>query len=466
MESNKSLRQRIIEVFRPSKKAYNPWGSFGASSYTSHATEHQIITLINDCNKSLKKNKAETVAGDPRPKLAVYRAIAWAFPFVDRAISIHADFMGAPRIETDNDQLKARIKKFWTDFKISGEMKSEFDTDRTMQLFARELLKSTLRDGLQPYEIEGKGKMVDGARLFDAAQYDFVKDDKKDIYNLIRINGDGQGKNKIVRNTDRFNLCKLNRSTRFLWGLPLIYNAEFYAEMLLRVMIARRDSHIRLGNPPSITTVGYDLPKDIMDKDLQAKILTDVKDRVKDTIDGYKSALARMYHTGRPEDMVLMTPGGLRIDSKMFGQGAPGIQGYPDEYELYALQIALTTDVPVEFLGIRGASAGLGSDFFRVMKEILNTRKTYHQHVIGTHIKAITDEFLIGESVAPGQIEGYEIAWSEPDISDEKLIADTEKVEAETFALQSANYADLLLNIGRNEANVYAEQIGRPEWVR
>lgn len=445
---------RIGNIFAPEQKKHI--GNWGRSSYTTSVNEHAIINLINECNSN--KRAGKKIAGDPRAKLEIYRALDWAFPFISRAINIHADFMGRPIVETENEALKAQIESFWNSFYVCGELKSDFDLDKGMELFARDLLKQTLRDGLQPYKIEvaDDGKTINGARLHDSAKFDFEWNESSNMYQLRYTNA------KLpIKPNDFFQICKVSRSSQFLWGIPLTYNTEFYAETLLRVMIARRDSHIRVGNPPSFTTLSYDLPDNIHDKDLQSSLMDLASDKADQVMDGYKSALSRMYETGRPEDMVMMLPGKMKLDTKMFGQGAQGINNYSQEYELYALQIAMSTDVPVEFLGMRGASAGLGTDFFRVMKEMLTQRKRTNQHIIGTHVKHITDLYLISINANSNAMNQYTIGWDEPDISDEKMAAETDKFEAEAFAAQMLNYMDLRLNLGQDNANQYAEEIGR-----
>lgn len=404
----------------------------------------------------------------PRESLADCRAIEQAFPFVSKAIKLHADVMGSPVPVTDDERLNEEIQAFWNEFKVTGEVLTTHDDDIGMDVFARALLTQTLTDGLQPYHIElmEDGRTPMGGRVHDAEKFLFSRQNDLEVKNLIynAING-----SVVVPQDDLWRVVKLYRNSRWAWGVPMTYKAVFFANQCLWVLSARKDTHVRISNPPSITTIGYNPPDNerLSPQEYQA-LLNDAKEKGKDIQKEFEGALADMYRSGRPFDATMINPGTYTINSKMFGQGAKGLTEYVPEAEFYTRQMATSMDVPIVFLDFT-MPAGFGSDIYRIQSGIMHKRKSWHQAEIGSHVGYITKLWAISQSKNPAtiaKIENGGIGWQEINIDDLKAIAETEKVQAETLEKQFENYLRIRMELtSRVIANTYAESIGHPEWM-
>ena len=463
---------RAIGSFKPETRSHETTSSnHHNGAQTGHLFHrgdvHRLLKLINECGHL-------GVAGDPRHKLSLYRAMEFAFPMLSKANQLWTDFIGCPIPAMEDEGLKTQFQDFFDTFRVQGERLSELKEGRGMNTYTAQLSSNTLTNGESfRHLIQEDGEPITGARLHDSARFDFWRTGAGNRWEL-RYHPEFEGMLLIQEKNPLFDTFSFSDKPEYLWGIPMTYWGEFMAEQLLIMLTSRTDSYRRLGNPPSFTVIGYDLPNtDMVHSADFAHFLfaqaTEAATKVKDI---YAQTLAKSNRDGRPADAVMMAPGKLTLDTKMFGEGAPGIVGFDPDWKNIGRQLAISAGPPPTWLGFP-AAAGMNSNMHQEEKSVFMSEVGERRRTLEAEVKEIMRQFLVSISAPPQVIanpESYLLEWEAPDTSDRKLIAEAEKVEAETVEKEFQTFVTMSTAIGdpgkgMEIANDYAEELGETAWI-
>jgi len=411
-----------------------------------------LLDLLLECNEGAN------IKTNPRSRLTLYEAVDYAFPLFERARKIKADFMGTLTIESDDKSLNTLLNDFNDTLQIKTISNLPFDFNRGGSDLAKIYLQTGQLTGMTFGEMlrDDTSEVITGLKI--APSY---------LFTFQRFNGTAQlmmqTDGGIMPITPDNNLVIYRNGflSDWDWGKPMTYGCEYFADMMLRTIIARKDTHTRIANPPSFNILSAD-QEELQNNPELVRLFEEKATQWKNE---WAGAIKRMQTKGKASDILLTLPGKVTFTSTMFGQGATGLQDFGGDFDRYFNQLALRTDVPGILLGIEQA-AGLGIDHFKVAKQMLQVGAKTDQENIGVKMRQVFDAFLMSIKASPRQIKDYRLVWTPINIEDEKLIAETELISANAAFRELETWAAFRVEQSNSRAsNAYAEEIGRPELV-
>lgn len=390
---------------------------------------------------------------DPAEKMAVYNTISSILPFVSKAEQLHADWLGRVVVQSDSDpQLAQKLQDYLNRLPVYNEYGLRLNDG--VNEYAGAMLQTMLRYGMA---FGRQSSTVAGGdnRLHIYSPMDFgYQQEQLDRYVLEWQPPVGGIYRVDEANPDWFTLRRKYLAGHN-WGIPMMYGGEFYAELLIRTLIARKSAHVRLGNPPSLNILSFDEATNMLPADQEA-----LKVRVDDLRTKWESAMRYSDETGKPVEIFQTFPTSVKFDHKMFGEGITGLTNLPQEIDHYTRSLMQYCMIPLDLLDESSGSAGIGSDKYRILNGILTTTIARHQGLLKPVIDRVVINALIALKVNPSMWNRIEWEFEETDLSDEKAVAEIEKLKAETDAVRLANAVEIALNIenGNDAAGEYLER--------
>ena len=266
-----------------------------------------------------------------------------------------------------------------------------------------------------------------------------------------------------------FSEFHLDNVAGYSWGLPLAYKGDVVAIQAMRAMIAYITNMERQANPIGLTLISGDNKGSAVgvNIDNQTAMRRAETEQNQAIFDEYKKAVQSRNYKNDAQDLIMQLNYPAKIDSTFYGQGANMPRNFSQDAEQLTKQIAQFLPVPNVFLGISTGSAGIGSDLFRVQKSQMMGKIERDRRLIEANlIRPITDAHLVTDSVLL-RPDLYKVHWECPDIDDEKMEAETEKLEAEAVAAQMANVQAMFMTFSgspglQDAINEYMEEVGLP----
>lgn len=438
-------------------KSFN-WNDSG--SYLNRT--NPLLKLLDDCADDDNLNT------DPRAKLGLYRAMVAAFPFYGKAISLRSDIMGLPEIQFEDPSINNLVNETIENIATRSVYNSNHLSTVGISKLIRSFMTVTLRDGaVFPQILIDDDNLPYGYKILDNDKLTFeelepMRDNSID-YNLDLVYAGRNGRYKVEKN-DLQRSFYFNVDERWPWPKPMAYDAEWFALQLVRLIINRADTHTRLSNPPSITTISMD-HRAISDMAIApGKIQHEIgqfHEQADNVIKKYKQILSGTRTNNRPQDLVIKSPMPLNMNSKMFGEGAPGLSDYVEEMNKYMIQVAMPTNLPLVYLGF-DFSAGFGDGRFKIEKELMNIQKSYNQQAFEREFSHFIDLYLtaIGSRHTSNDATWN---WNEPSLEDEKLMYEGLKLKEETENIFLNNVDSVGLITSPEAQRQYLEDRGREE---
>jgi len=442
-----------FEIKRQTKSLTGGSFSTGTQFYSNQLPPSPFAAALNTLISTDNYKKS------PRELLALYNLMYHVFPFFERAFTIHQDFMGMVEFTSEDEGLQKALND-WAEEVPIFIPGSPYENDRGMSNYAHRLLADSMASGSAFSELMRAESGIEVTGLLHA---------NPECFNFIQLNGiyylvyNGISGQVVIKELGDLSMFQHNPSGKFPWGTPMGYNAEFFITKATRFIEARVSFEERIGNP-NITTV-FSPDMNIPEANLPTiQQYQDTHDRIIEAARLQNDAALHRLRTGKASDIIVTSDVPLTITQHTHGQGVAGSTGFSEILDQFLSALHLVTDVPSIFLGI-DSPAGLGSEKFRVEKSFLTLRANTNRQRIEPTIYKASDNWLLGQKVNPKWLTAYDIKWCTPNVDDEKLAADTELVNAQTLAQQVANFDALLqMDAEAESANLYAEQIGKPEW--
>jgi len=455
-------RQRANE----STKAVGGWG--GNVTHWNGAANNPLLQVIGDpCNNER----------DPRIKLPSYRALTKALSIIQLAIKTHADFIGTPKIyagEKGNKQAVAVLDKFWAETPIHGQYINDISADRGLESFAALVIPETFRNGSSFFQLmrgDAQPKSpITGLRLYDSSKFDYVINPA----DLERVVLQYTAPTNVIDVTAAMGINELHfaRNADFPWGLPIAYGAELYAERWIRALISYVNGTIRKGDPIGITLIGFKAPPrgvmtDQKEYAAEAAQMVANTQTLKST---HREAIQKQRTTNQPQDEVLVLPGDVSMNSTYYGAGIDLPPNFKDLADVLLQGIASALGVPPSFLGLsQGASGGFSGELFKIQKESMKRTAEGERRMLEQNcLRRICDQVLRDNKIIVTP-DAYSFEWDEVDTSDEKVEAETRKINAEATALELLNITAISTELSgvanpANALNTYLDEIEREEW--
>lgn len=433
----------IYKWFGKAEKPVNPISKAYAGA--AYGAGHPILTSLGSWYQD-----GTGFISDPAQKMAVYNTISSILPFVSKAEQLHADWLGQVVIESDTDPVLAqRLSDYLSRVQVYNEYGVRLNDGVNEYIGA--MLQTMLRYGM------AFGRQVSTAgggdnRLHIYSPMDFgyqqegvgryVLEWQPPIGGLYRVD---------EANPDWFTLRRKYLAGHN-WGIPMMYGGEFYAELLIRTLIARKSAHVRLGNPPSLNILSFDDASDMLPADQEA-----LKARVDDLRSKWESAMRYSDETGKPVEIFQTFPTSVKFEHKMFGEGITGLTNVPQEIDHYTRSLMQYCMIPLDLLDESSGSAGIGSDKYRILNGILTTTISRHQALLKPVVDRVVINALVALKVNPSMWGRLSWKYLETDLSDEKAVAEIEKLKADTDAVRIANAVEIALNVenGNDAAQAY-----------
>lgn len=457
---------------RESQKAVG-WGNYnGFGQYHSAATNPLLQVIGDPCEYKQ----------DPRLKLPSYRALVKALSIIQLAIKTHADFIGVPKIyagEKGNKQAVAVLDKFWNETPIHGQYINPIAADRGLETFTGLVIPETFRNGssfTQLMRADAQQKSpITGIRLFDSIKFDYIINPS----DLERVILQYTAPTNVIDVTPEMGINELHfaRNADYPWGLPIAYGAELYAERWIRAMISYVNGTIRKGDPIGVTVIGFAPEKRQMvvgappkDPKMYAFESNQMIESTETLKASYREAIQKQRTSNQPQDQIVVLPGDVTLSSSYYGSGIDLPPNFKDLADVLLQGIASALGVPPSFLGLsQGASGGFSGELFRIQKETMKRTADGERRMLEQNcLRRICDQVLKDNRITVNA-DAYSFEWDEVDTSDEKVEAETRKIDAEATAIELLNITAISTELSGvsnpvNALNSYLDEIDREEW--
>lgn len=430
-------------------------------------------------NPILKVLGTQSETQDPRVKLATYRALTHNLTIIQNAIKVHRDFIGTPQIivgEKGNPKAVAILERFWADTPIYGQVINPIAADKGIASFVSQMISATFGDGSQfmklmqePTTARVNKAPIEGIRLFDSQNFEYLQDPADLERALLSYMGPlGQ---IYVTPEMGYSEFHFEIDRRYTWGLPIAYGPEFFARQFIEFLIAHVDGTKRKANPIGMMIVGFEEPPVQTLSGMQAAAANGSL-RITNAqlaADTHSEAVKRSKVTGQPQDNVLVLPGKISMASQFYGAGID----MPPNFEEMCMELikgmAAGLNTPDMFLGIVTPS-GLGNDQFKYQKQRLCLTTDGERKLLENNCLNRINTAVLAQNGVIVTPDTYSYEWITPDLSDEKLEAETEKLEAEAVAQQLLNITMISTALSGvadpDEAlNDYLKDIDREAWM-
>jgi len=429
-------------------------------------------------NPILKVLGTQSETQDPRVKLATYRALTHNLTIIQNAIKVHRDFIGTPQIvvgEKGNPKSVAILERFWADTPIYGQVINPIAADKGIASFVSQMISATFGDGSQfmklvqePTTARVNKAPIEGIRLFDSQNFEYLQDPiNRERALLSYMSVDGQ---IYVTPEMGYSEFHFEIDRRYTWGLPIAYGPEFFARQFIEFLIAHVDGTKRKANPIGITLIGFKTPPrqgmgNAAEYAAEAKTLMEGTKTLKDV---HREAIKQSKTTGQPQDEILVLPGDVSLSSQFYGAGID----MPPNFEEMCMELikgmAGGLNTPDMFLGIVTPS-GLGNDQFKYQKQRLCLTTDGERKLLENNCLNRINAAVLAQNGVIVTPDTYSYEWITPDLSDEKLEAETEKIEAEAVAQQLLNITTISTALSGvadpdGALNDYLKEIDREAW--
>lgn len=417
-----------------------------------------VIRQLADCFNE------DYILKDPREYLMVYRAMAEKLGFVSIAYSRKIDLIGLPEVVSDDTGFADEMNAALREIRYCGEISGDFTHKSGLSGLVSATIRSTFTDGHAFVSMTDRnGDLLQRAsqrleyiRVHDSARLRFMEI-QPDVVELWYTR---RGMQTTMKENPAF-LPVTFRDSRYVWGLPLSYECEAMVSMWLTAAGNRQGAHFRLGNPTSVTLLGYEIDKDF--NPAVAKLVTDMsKAGADEAATKFRAALANANRTYKPQDIVATIPGTKPvITTKMIGEGARAITEYVPELEFMTLLCAIPLNYPPELIGLRTMSGGIGSEQFKYAADAaMADAGTHRIKLEGQLMKPIVNRLATSMS---RRIPEYGFEWIGTSLANQQALADVEKTKAETLKTQIEAFQAAKTDLGPETIRQIAEDMGK-EW--
>jgi hypothetical protein len=311
---------------------------------------------------------------------------------------------------------------------------------------------------------------ITGLRLYDSSKFDYIINPS----DLERVVLQYTAPTNVIDVTAAMGINELHfaRNADFPWGLPIAYGAELYAERWIRALISYVNGTIRKGDPIGITLIGFKAPPrgvmtDQKEYAAEAAQMVANTQTLKST---HREAIQKQRTTNQPQDEVLVLPGDVSMNSSYYGAGIDLPPNFKDLADVLLGQLGAGLNTPSMFLGLsQGASGGFSGELFKIQKETMKLTADGERRMLEQNcLRRICDQVLRDNKIIVTP-DAYSFEWDEVDTSDEKVEAETRKINAEATAIELLNITAISTELSgvanpANALNTYLDEIEREEW--
>lgn len=454
------------------ERAKSAYGSYGAMSQSTYGGGYRnsfadqgyaspfsaVIRQLHDCFSE------DYILSDPREKLLVYRAMSEKLGFISTAYSRKIDLIGVPEIVSDEQGFADEMNAALRDIRYCGEITGDFTQKSGLSGLVSAAIRSAFTDGHAFVSmVDRNGDLLQRAsqrmecvRIHDSARLRFMETQP----DFVELWYTRKGVQSVMRENPAF-LPVTFRNSRYVWGLPLSYECEAMVSMWLTAAGNRQGAHFRLGNPTSLTAIGFEVSEDF--NPAAAVMITEVAKRNADiAADNFRAAVADSNRTFKPKDIVAVIPGfNPTIETKMIGEGARAITEYVPELEFMTLLCAIPLNYPPELIGLRTMAGGIGSEQFKYAADAaMSDAGTQRIKLEGQLMRPLVNRLATSMS---RRVPKYEFEWEGTSLANQQALADVAKTGAETLQMQINSYIVAMQEMGPRNAELIAEEMGK-DW--
>lgn len=394
---------------------------------------------------------------EPNTYLPLYQYIYRSFPFFKKADDVKQYMIGTVDVTHENINIQKQINDDLNNIPIYSFKDTNTPIGHGIDTLNASLMRTAHRDGIAFGEISyiENTNEINGIILYDSIDFRFIQTSVDDYQLYYTRNG----ANIKIEENENFIIYRNEIDPKYLWSPTLIDGSEFFSEVLLKMVVSRKNLHLRVGAPPTINVVGVDTKESGMRNDHALKF----KEMI-DKLSGlWKNAVSEM-DKGKSVDIFAGIPANVKLNSSTLGQGINGISEWNNDFNTIAKHAVSVTGVPAELIGFDSGSAGIGSDKFMILYDMLKSSVANQAIKLDKVTKQITDAIIYNGNYGSSALS-YELDRTLNNYIDQKQVAETEEISARATAQELLNFTELVNNSDNyDRANAYAEEIGRPEW--
>lgn len=386
---------------------------------------------------------------DPRANLIASRLLTWALPYIGYAIRLHATFIGALTVNTEDDALRMELENFIDTVPIVQQANPDIISMRGLDALVNLFIRTAMRDGMAFAEeiFENRKPGVNKIMVLPSEKFRFVQTAQGNREDLVHTRIDGT--TVTIKPSSHFHQWGYRFNIGPLWGCQINDGGILFGEAILQLLIARIKLHKRFADPVflDILTWGGDSVKNPDDIAWFKNESQAMQSRI---VQGMRAS-----EKGRSAAVTAAFMGDVQHSHQLLGDGAQGSGKWVEEVQLLMKMHAMSTDIPVRLLGF-DSTTGLGSERDAIENGILGGTVESLRKQTMAFVKVICDNHLIEMGYNPAVVKTYKLFYRELDTNDAKIMAETSKMIAETFKLHLDNLLTMFSNGMAEEDQIMA----------
>lgn len=396
--------------------------SVGVAGNVLGGQSHKLIEILSDCKDYY------TMTEESRRNAT--DILLTALPHYMDAINKISNFVGCAYPVAESDALERRLRDF-----AEWEATTYFEKSKKRPIYqgveglVKTDIKTTVRYGMSfiqdIFEDEMyKGILLHNPNRFSNHSFDGVTEEL--VYRPI------QGGIYIINeNSPYFDSMGYNFYPDSMWGLTLADGGRFFAERLLRIIVARSNAWIWRGNPIMIDTISVDRETaGIFEKEQWDEFNTKVSKMFTKSSNAIKQ-----QDKGKRSYISQTLPGMFSRETKAFGEGINPMTGFVEDANWLIRPLASLTGIPPELLGLFTGGEGFSGEKFRTLYRITKPMIATLRANEKSRLKSRSDTWLesIGERGNFRARNAYKWQFEDQDFLGPKEKAEAQRTTAEAF---------------------------------
>jgi len=419
------FRKYVSGLISPEKQVnkYAHWEQGQGTGYYQTAVAHKLQELISG-----KLNYDST---DPREQMRLAKILIENIPPLKRAVQLQSDFLGSVRFGSDDPKLKDILNKWADTLPVKNPLNTDYSFFKGMTELTRQSMRVALTSGMSfMEELYGERDLMEGVTLFDSNNFTYQQDGNKQRL----VYDQPMGGRYFIEKSDHFHVFANTFQPGSLWGQTMVSGGEFFAEILIQMLVAVKNNYIRYGSPIGMNVFSLDAKGETMaPQDVEV-----FKTAVTDIQANWMKAL-RGAELGERGEIVASLPGDVKLHHSTYGAGVNASQGQMDDVGAILRHVAGLTGIPVELLSFDTGGEGFSGEKWRVLYSILNVKMETARHTMELIVRQIARNYLISIKANPRFLDAFWVEFESLDFANDKSQAETELVRAQAIEMNIKN---------------------------
>jgi len=431
------IRKQVASWIAPKPIGTNmkEWRGEGAGYYQT-LIAHKLQELISG---SLKYDST-----NPRDQMRVAKILIENIPPLKRAVQLQSDFLGSVVFGSDGPKCKEWLNKWANDFPVRNPLNTDYAFLRGVSQYSRQVMRNSLTTGMAfSEEFYDESMKQSGAVVYDSTDFDFVSDGIKEHL----VYKSKTGGTQWVQQSEHFHIFLNTARPGSLWGESMVSGGEFFAEILIQMLVAVKNNYIRYGSPIGINIFTLKDHTKYSSGDL-----AEFSERIGAIETNFMKAL-KDSELGARGEIFGRIPGEVSYEHRTYGEGISPMTGQLDDIQKILRQVSGLTGIPVELLSFDSAGQdGFSGEKWRVLYSILNVKLETARNQMEPTIRKIAQHAILSEKMPAQWLDRFWVEFTSLDFANDKTQAETEFTRAQAIEKNIANALAIFQELTQGDA--------------